>query len=345
VLSVVPEGPVLAHPVHHDRPWPFFTVDDALPPAARAALLRLFDRDLPWQRHDSFYQCWIAVVTERVDRELLAGVLARMRELVDVPLADRITATVQRMQPGDQALPHTDRPLVGYEAVRLVVQLDDGWRDGDGGLFLVHPDPDGTEVAHVRAPRAGSAVGFVMTPASHHAVSPTRRTRRTVVFHLWHAGNTPEVARLVGELYDGASLAELPAALDRVAAEAEARLPEPTTLHAALAALALHRWGYADVAVVAGYRRALGEPVGDDEIGTESADEDDLAAALAGWVARLRLEDFDVAGWDALRRELAPRRPARHARLRAVWDACFPEAAAPSRPMAREPADLRARGA
>ncbi|WP_308873405.1 hypothetical protein [Thiothrix subterranea] len=111
---------------------------------------------------------------------------------------------------------------------------------------------------------------------------------------------------------------ELPAALDPIAATAEARLPEEVTYRAGTAAIALHRWGYDAATVVSGYQYSAGLDGGD----THNA-ETYAAVRLADWVAYLYRDSFDLVRWEILRGELAGME--KFTRLLSTWELCLPE--------------------
>lgn len=253
-------------------------------PVDPGALVGLFDDGAAWAEHSgAFYECAICDVTERVPPTTQAAVAAWMRRVLEVPLEARVQVTAQRMAPGQRVGVHTDRPWLGLEAARLVVHCTADWRPGDGGELVVCSDADGEALA-VQEPRCGHGCALLLARDSWHAVRTAVRPRRSLVFHLWHPGNSARVADYVQGLLEGMRFAELPAALDPVAAEAEVRLGAEPTYRASVVAWVLHRWGCAPAEVVAGYRAALG--------GTPSE-----AAELALWVADLHREGFDEARW------------------------------------------------
>ncbi len=310
----------------HRSPYRFAMSAHALGDEASAAVARLFDEDVPWARHDaSFYACFLAVVTDRIDPALLASLPGKIGVLLGVPLTDRVHVTVQRMEPGDHALVHTDRPLVGYEAARVVVQFNHDWRDEDGGLLEVHTQADGGQVVASMLPRYDAAFAFAQTPSSHHAVTPAKRQRRSAVFNFWHVGNTEEVAEAVRATFDGLRFDMLPGSLDDVMLDAEATLPEDVTHRAGLIALVLTRWGYDAAAVTRAYARALdrtedaGWPIAHD-----AADEADTALALASWMTELQLDHFDLDRWEVVSRRLEGVETTRWTRLSPTLALTFP---------------------
>ena len=310
---------MLDGPTAHRAPYTLFTADEAVSETRVTELEALFDdAELPWARHeDPLYRCFIADITARLDPMWLRALTRRMAELTGLELADRAQVTVQRMEPGDHVGVHSDRPLLGYEAARLVLQLDRDWAPRDGGLFRAF---DGEAPILERHPRRNTAIGLGLSDASLHEVTATQRTRRSVVFNFWHVGNAEPVERLAHGLFDAMSFASLPDAVARVAAVAEAERAEDDTHRAATVAFALTAWGYDADEAATGYRLALGDWIAPS---TGPRAELEVAVALAGWLARLHVEDFDSDAWSALRGELLGLDPARYPRLEDAWRVAF----------------------
>ncbi len=309
---------MLSQPIRHTIPFPFFLVNPAFSAAQCVALEQLFLAAGEWQHRDgAFYSCSLRDVTGEIAADLRNGVIERMRAITGLPLVDRLEVTAQRMLPGHRIGVHSDRPLLGYEIARLVVQLNEHWQPAHGGVLELFERPDGAAVFRVN-PGYNEAFGFLLHADSHHGVTEVTRPRQSVVFNFWHAGNTQELAAHVQALFKDSHFSELPAALDPVASAAESSLPETTTFHAGTAAVALQRWGYDDATVVAGYRHSAGLSVG------AAVDEEAHAALLlADWVARLYRDSFDLARWEVLRNELAGSKM--FPRLLSTWRLCLPE--------------------
>ncbi|MBK1725335.1 hypothetical protein CKO23_24830 [Thiocystis violacea] len=315
-----PQGvqPLLLQPQHHHHPFPFFCVDSAFSEDQCAALEALFLQTNDWQHRDgAFYRCALCDVTEKIPVSFKSEILARMRELTQLPLVDRVVVTAQRMLPGHVIGIHSDRPLLGYEMARLVVQLNQQWRPEHGGVLELFSSPDGKAVVRVD-PEYNTAFGFPLHAGSYHGVTEVTRPRQTVVFNFWHVANTPELAEYVQALLANLHFSEFPAALNPVASSAESTLPEETTFRAGTAAVALQRLGYDDATIVTGYRHSAGLAI------CETGDmETDVAVLLADWMAYLYRDSFDLARWNSLRNTLDG--VAMVPRLRPAWQLCLPE--------------------
>ena len=309
---------MLSQPNHHDKPFPFFYVTSAFSTAQCAVLESLFLQAGEWQHRDgSFYRCSLRDVSEFMPVAFLTEVRDRMREITGLPLVERVVVTAQRMLPGQVIGIHSDRPLLGYEIARLVVQLNKHWQVEHGGVLELFSAPEGEAEFCVR-PEYNNAFGFLLHDDSYHGVTEVSQPRRSVVFNFWHAANTPELAAHVKALFSNVHFSELPAALDPVAAAAELSLPEEMTFRAGTAAIALFRWGYDEATIIIGYQHSVGLSCCD------AKDAETYAAVrLADWVARLYRDAFDLARWNCLRRELEGIEM--FTRLKPAWRLCLPE--------------------
>jgi hypothetical protein len=308
---------LLLQPTQHLHPFPFFSVDPAFSPEQCAVLEQLFLHDGVWQHQDGvFYKCSISDVTEAIPASFQTEVLVRMRGITALPLINRVQVTAQRMLPGQVIGVHSDRPLMGYEIVRLIVQLNSEWQAEHGGVLELFLSLDGKAVVSV-SPKYNTALGFLLHPDSYHAVTAVTQPRHTVVFNFWHAANTPELAAHVQSLFANLDFSEFPAALNQIASAAESSLPEDVTFRAGTAAIALHRWGYDPATIVAGYQYSAGLVIAD-----ASDPEIYAAVLLADWVAYLYRDSFDLARWHALQSKLDGQ--GRFMRLEPTWKLCLP---------------------
>lgn len=246
------EAALLHTVTHHRNPYPYAHIG-AVDEGLLAALDKALAEAEAWQRYDSFYRCWIAPAPCDVPDELTR----ELEGLVGIPLCASPRLTVQRMDPGDGATVHTDRPLLGYESARLIIHLSRGWKPSHGGLFSVHPDANATKTLRQHPPLRGSGVALALRPHAYHSVEPTHAARTTAVFHFAHPGNTPELAATLERVLGGASFAGLPASLHATMDVAEATLPEERTLYAGLVAVLVLSWGHGHSTALEAYRASL----------------------------------------------------------------------------------------
>jgi hypothetical protein len=309
---------LLLQPNHQQQPFPFFLVKAAFSAEQCAALEQLFLQASDWQHQDGvFYRCAMCDVSAAIPAAFQAEIVARMRSITGLPLIDHLLVTVQRMLPGHVIGIHSDRPLLGYEIARLVLQLNKDWQADHGGVLQLFSSRESEAVVSLN-PAYNTAVGFLLHADSYHAVTEVSQPRQSVVFNFWHMANTPELAAHVEALFANLSFAEFPPALNAIAAAAESSLPEELTYRAGTAAIALQRWGYDASTVVAGYEHSAGLARCD------SRDAERYAAVLlADWVAYLYRDTFDLLRWNSLQNALAGREI--FPRLRPTWQLCLPQ--------------------
>ena len=295
-------------------PFDFFTCDEALPVSDIQQIIDLFDQKQNWELHDSFYKASIADVSAEIDRELLSGLSDRVADLTGTKLSGRVEVRIQKMDKGQFSGVHTDRPLLGFEAVRLIVQLNDDWSvDRDGGALRIHGADNEQNVAIEHSPTRNSSFGFVMTPKAHHSVQVTNRERRSVVFYFWHIGNTQLIADWINTQISGADFAQLPHYLSDKISTAEESESEEDTFRAATVAWLLLKWGCDETCISDGYQSAL----------RRNPDAPSKEELLASWIYSMKHEAFDISEWRLARRILATGKPFANPTLQEAVRVCF----------------------
>ena len=309
---------MLLQPEHHHHPFPFFLFESTFSEEQCAALEQLFSLDSEWQHQDGgFYRASLCDVSASIPAAFQAEIIARMREITGLPLVNRLLVTAQRMLPGQVIGIHSDRPFLGYEIARLVVQFNKQWQAEHGGVLELFSSPESEAVFSVN-PEYNKAVGFLLHADSYHGVTEVTQPRQTMVFNFWHMANTPELAAHIEALFTNLHFSEFPAILNPIASAAESSLSEEVTFLAGTAAIALQRWGYDAATVVAGYQHSAGIS------SCDTSDAETYAAVLlADWVAYLHRDSFDLQRWHRLQSALAGIEM--FPRLMPTWQLCLPE--------------------
>lgn len=308
---------MLSAPCFHEQPFPYFAVSQTFSQEQCKAFDTLFSLEGEWQHRDgSFYQCSILDVTNSISSSVQQDIISRVRDITNMPLVDRILITAQKMQPGQAIGIHSDRPLLGYEILRLVVQFNKNWQADHGGVLELFASEKGEAIARVN-PEYNKGFVFVLNENSYHSVTKALQPRQSLVFNFWHMANTPELEEHIRDFFTNIHFSELPEALDPIAAAAEFDLSEDVTFVAETAAVALKRWGYDDPTILKGYQYSAGLANGD-----ESDEEVYTALRLANWVAGLYRESFNLDNWQVLRDDLAGKKIAE--RLEKTWRLCLP---------------------
>ncbi|MEN3230234.1 2OG-Fe(II) oxygenase [Methylorubrum rhodesianum] len=174
-------------------PFPHFKVSGILSPGEA-------DRALDWLRHrapwilrvESFYeQHEFSLLSTELGAEIAGLVSPPFIEAVRTELRERfgcdggltlVDVSAHRLTAGQTIRIHNDF-IGGEETHRLLIQLNDGWDAGRGGLLMLFAGEAPESLRHVVMPTHGSGFAFEISPASYHAVSSIKAGERyTLVY-------------------------------------------------------------------------------------------------------------------------------------------------------------------
>jgi Rps23 Pro-64 3,4-dihydroxylase Tpa1-like proline 4-hydroxylase len=173
-------------------PFPHFLAPAVLSDELAGRTLAWLEASTTWQLTiTTFYEQYEfslletslpADVAELVSPALLAEVRTQLEEALDAGPLELTDITVHKLTNGHHIGVHNDY-LGQAESHRLLVQLNADWQPEHGGYLLLFNSADAHDVHSVVAPLHNSAVGFEISPRSHHAVSTVYDFRRyTLVY-------------------------------------------------------------------------------------------------------------------------------------------------------------------
>jgi Rps23 Pro-64 3,4-dihydroxylase Tpa1-like proline 4-hydroxylase len=177
------------------EPFQYFVSAKALSDSVSLMVLDWFETDAPWKLVETdFYEqyefsFWDVQMPLRLaflrDRAFLKGLKTRIESLFEIELSDRIDVAAHRLIPGQRIRLHNDF-IPGYETHRLLIQLNRGWSDENGGLLLFFNSSNPADIHRIFRPSHNSAVGFAVSPNSNHAVSTIHSGNRfTLVYSFY----------------------------------------------------------------------------------------------------------------------------------------------------------------
>ena len=175
-----------------DEPFPHVTHVAPLSAALCATALDWMETDAPWTLQvASFYEQWELHLEAETAPCAIAGLISSetircLRELMLAPLtSERLTlteVTAHKLLPGQTIRVNNDY-LAHGETHRLLLQLNRGWDDAQGGLLMLFGSASAQDVRRILRPVHGSAVAFPITANSFHAVSTIQDgARYTLVY-------------------------------------------------------------------------------------------------------------------------------------------------------------------
>lgn len=176
----------------HLEPFPHATAVSVLPKPLIDNTLHWMETHAPWSLQvTDFYEQWEI----RMEEEELSTDLAPLlhKDTVDHLVQGMFCAftsetlhlvevTAHKLLPGQTIRVHNDY-LEGEESHRLLIQLNRGWIDTQGGLLMLFGSPEVNDIRRVIRPLHASGVAFAISPKSFHAVSTVQSGERyTLVY-------------------------------------------------------------------------------------------------------------------------------------------------------------------
>lgn len=150
----------------------------------------------PWRlRIASFYEQWeLHLESDELPgklRPLLAtDTVDHLTRLMFQPLSARslrlTEVTAHKLLPGQTIRVHNDY-LADGETHRLLVQLNRGWADAQGGLLMLFGSASPEDVQRVLRPTHRSGMAFAISPSSFHAVSTIQSGERYTLVYSFRA--------------------------------------------------------------------------------------------------------------------------------------------------------------
>lgn len=177
------------------EPFPYFTATEGFGRRLSSAILEWLETEERWDLVEAgFYEQYEFSLSEvqppphlgfLLQRSFLDELRSKVEHIFGVRLTELIDCTVHKLVQGQRIRIHNDF-IPGAETHRVIVQLNRGWRDEQGGFLMLFNSGDPSDVHRVLSPVHDSVVGFAISEASHHAVSTTHSGERfTLVFSFY----------------------------------------------------------------------------------------------------------------------------------------------------------------
>ena len=177
-------------------PFAHFFADSVLDEEAARASLEWFEGGAPWkltvahfyEQHE--FSLLDSTPPPPVDALCGPDTLARLRRevglLLEAELSEVVDVTVHRLSPGQRIRIHNDY-IPGHETHRLLIQMNRGWSEEQGGMLMLFGGPRPEDLCRVVQPVHRTALGFAISPDSHHAVSAVYSGHRYTLVYSFYA--------------------------------------------------------------------------------------------------------------------------------------------------------------
>jgi Rps23 Pro-64 3,4-dihydroxylase Tpa1-like proline 4-hydroxylase len=176
-------------------PFPYFTASEGFGEGLSLAILDWLETEAPWELVETdFYEQHEFSLSDVSppphlaflrERPFLNDLRSTVERIFGARLGNAIDCTVHKLVTGQRIRIHNDF-IPGEATHRVLVQLNRGWRDDQGGFLMFFNSGDPADVHRVFSPTHDSVVGFAISEDSHHAVSTIHGGERfTLVFSFY----------------------------------------------------------------------------------------------------------------------------------------------------------------
>ena len=177
------------------EPFPYLTAVEGLGEVNSSAFLEWLETEAPWNLVEKdFYEQYEFSLLDAplpahlkflTERPFLRDLRLKVEGVFGRRLRERIDCTAHKLVQGQTIRIHNDY-IPGEETHRLLLQLNRGWRDAQGGYLMLFNSQDPSDVHRVFLPDNDSVVGFAISERSNHAVSTVHGGERfTIVFSFY----------------------------------------------------------------------------------------------------------------------------------------------------------------
>lgn len=183
----------------YSEPFEYLTGSDVLDKRFGSELLqwlencdawKLVEKDFYEQYEFSFFDVTLPQHLSILrEYSSLRNIKNEIEEIFETELSSKIDFTAHKLVPGQRIRIHNDF-IPGQESHRLIIQLNRGWKQENGGLLMLFNSDEPSDVHKVIVPVHNSAVAFKISPSSNHAVSTIHEGGRfTLVYSFYNAEN------------------------------------------------------------------------------------------------------------------------------------------------------------
>lgn len=180
---------------HYSKPFDYFTAPGIFSHGFDLEMLawleqydswKLVEKDFYEQYEFSFWDIKLPADLSFFQQPAsLQIVKANIEEIFKTRLSDKIDFSAHKLVAGQRIRIHNDF-IPGQESHRLIIQLNRGWDDENGGLLLLFNSDNPSDVHKIISPVHNSAVAFKISSNSNHAVSTVYEGGRFTLVYSFH---------------------------------------------------------------------------------------------------------------------------------------------------------------
>lgn len=170
-----------------DTPFRYQTIQESLDQEEANNLLEWLDNDAPWKlKIAEFYEQYEFSFQDKNIPEKIKNILsekvieeARLKteEVFRVKLSKKVEITAHKLSEGQTIRIHNDF-IPGQESHRLLIQLNNGWSQENGGLLMLFDNEAPISIHRAILPIHNTGFIFEISKKSLHAVSTIKKGNR-----------------------------------------------------------------------------------------------------------------------------------------------------------------------
>ena len=198
-MDVILDKPLMLSPTQvSSEPFRYFVSTQGFSYEASLIILKWLETDAPWKLVEAeFYEqyefnfldaCLPPQLKFLQEKSFLADLREKVENMFQVELSDRIDLNAHKLVPGQRIRLHNDY-IPDQETHRLIIQLNRGWTDEQGGLLMFFNSSNPADIHKVILPFHNSVVGFAISRNSNHAVSTIRNGQRFSLVYSFYEKN------------------------------------------------------------------------------------------------------------------------------------------------------------
>ena len=186
----------LSSAILRSQPFQCFTVAQVVSKQLEQTLLGWFESEAPWRLSVmDFYEQYEfdfenvelpAELKPLFSQDSLDELRQNVGMLLGASLKPQMEITAHKLNRSQKIRIHNDARPDG-ETHRLLVQVNRGWSEANGGLLMLFRGPEVETLDDIIAPTSGSAFGFEISTASYHAVSQVHQGDRYTLVYSFYA--------------------------------------------------------------------------------------------------------------------------------------------------------------
>jgi hypothetical protein len=168
---------------------------------------KYISQSISWKLHtENFYEQYEYKMNfKNKEEKIFFSYAYQFKKLIEqefaVSLSDEIEIVAHRLVKDQHIAIHNDSPILGRETHRLVVNLNNNYKDTDGGHFYICRERNSESIENILRPISNSGFAFEACKNSFHAVGKVLNNERlSIVYSFWHIANTPSIKERIKDI-------------------------------------------------------------------------------------------------------------------------------------------------